>query len=96
MGFLLKIILFGVACYALWKMLSRWKGLYDRFIGNPPQQPPARPPNQHQPPPPNPAPPQPQAQAPRQIEDTYACKICGVFVAASARRCDRSDCPQPA
>ena len=31
-----------------------------------------------------------------QIEDTYACKICGVFVAASARRCDRSDCPQPA
>ena len=35
MGFLLKIILFGVAIYAVWKTFARWKGLYDRFIGNP-------------------------------------------------------------
>ena len=94
MGFLLKIILFGVAVYALWKTLARWKGLYDRFIGNPPpQQPPAPKP---QAPPQNPPQQQAQSQPSRQIEDTYACKICGVFVAASARRCDRSDCPQPA
>ena len=39
MGFLLKIILFGVAVYAAWKTLARWKGLYDRFIGNPPPAP---------------------------------------------------------
>ena len=45
MGFLLKIILFGVAVYAAWKTLARWKGLYDRFIGNPPPAPP-RPPAQ--------------------------------------------------
>jgi hypothetical protein len=97
MGFLLKIILFGVACYALWKTLSRWKGLYDRFIGNPPQQPPApRPQAPPQNAPQNPPQQQAQTQPTRQIEDTYACKICGVYVSASARRCDRSDCPQPA
>ena len=42
MGFLLKIILFGVAVYAAWKTVARWKGLYDRFVGTPPQQPPQR------------------------------------------------------
>ena len=35
MGFLLKIILFGVAIYALWKTFARWKGLYDKFVGKP-------------------------------------------------------------
>src|SRR5277367_3259430 len=59
MGFLLKIILFGVAIYAVWKTLARWKGLYDRFVGNP--QEPARPA-----PPPNPPPAAPRGRRPGQ------------------------------
>ena len=35
MGFLLKIILFGVAVYAVWKTFARWKGLFDKFVGKP-------------------------------------------------------------
>src|ERR1044071_4258165 len=49
MGFLLKIILFGVAVYAAWKTFHRWKGMWDKFVGPPDQ--PARP----APPPPSPA-----------------------------------------
>ena len=44
MGLLLKIILFGVALYGLWKTFRHWKGLFDRFVGKPevpPQRPPA-------------------------------------------------------
>ena len=48
MGLLLKIILFGVAVYAVWKTFSRWKGLFDKFVGKPDE--PARP----APPPPAP------------------------------------------
>ncbi len=39
MGFLLKIILFGVAVYAAWKTFHRWKGLWDNFVGKPPAEP---------------------------------------------------------
>ena len=41
MGLLLKLALFGFALYAVWKTFARWKGLYDRFVGRPPE-PPAR------------------------------------------------------
>ena len=58
MGFLLKIILFGVAIYAVWKTFARWKGLYDKFVGKP--QEPAR---SAPPPPPQPAAPRPSADA---------------------------------
>ena len=51
MGLLLKIILFGVAIYAVWKTFHRWKGLCDKFVGKPDE--PARP-----------APPPPPAAAP--------------------------------
>ena len=37
MGLLLKLALFGVAIYAAWKTFSRWKGLFDRFVGTPPE-----------------------------------------------------------
>ena len=53
MGFLLKIILFGVAVYGLWKTFHRWKGLFDTFVGR-------SPPSRQAPPP---APPPPQAPA---------------------------------
>ena len=92
MGFLLKIILFGVAVYAAWKTLARWKGLYDRFIGNPPPAP-QRPPAQT--PPAQPARPAPPSAGPL-ISDASACAICGTYVAAGASKCGRQDCPQPA
>ena len=49
MGLLLKIILFGIAVYAVWKTFHRWKGLWDKFVGKPDE--PARP----APPPPPPS-----------------------------------------
>jgi len=29
------------------------------------------------------------------IEDLVACRICGAYVAADARGCDKPGCPQP-
>jgi hypothetical protein len=87
MGFLLKIILFGVAIYAVWKTFARWKGVYDRFVGNP--QEPARPT-----PPPGPAPaaPRPSTAAPVSarkvvIEETVQCAGCGAYISAGAEKC---------
>jgi hypothetical protein len=87
MGFLLKIILFGVALYAVWKTLVRWKGHYDRFVGNP--QEPARP---APPPAASPAgsrsPADGQASARKVvIEETVQCAGCGAYIAAAAEKC---------
>ena len=81
MGLLLKIVVFGVAAYTLWMTVTR---CYRLFSGRRPNEPirSERPPAQ------------PAARA--QVEDTYACKICGAYVLASARKCERPDCPQPA
>jgi ribosomal protein L40E len=89
MGLLLKIILFGVAVYAVWRTFSRWKGLFDRFVGKPDE--PARP----APPPPPPAP---EPVAPRRtvaIEDTVQCAGCGAYIPTSAEKCGQCDRPQP-
>jgi len=89
MGLLLKIALLGLAIYAVWKTFSRWKGLYDRFVGKPDE--PARP---------TPPPPQ-QAQAPppqppkRIVEDAQTCGVCGTFFAAGAGKCGQPNCPLP-
>jgi hypothetical protein len=87
MGFLLKIILFGVAIYAVWKTFARWKGLYDRFVGNP--QEPVRP---TPPPAASPAAPRPSAEAQVSarkavIEDTVQCAGCGAYISADAEKC---------
>jgi len=83
MGFLLKIVVFGVAVYTVWMTVTRWYGL---LSGRRPNQP-VR----------GERPPAPQAPSqPRPVEDTYPCKICGVYVMASAGKCERPDCPQPA
>ena len=92
MGFLLKIVVFGVAAYTLWMTLSRWYGL---LSGRRPNQPANRQGNQAGRGEPAASPQAPPSQ-PRPIEDTYPCKICGVYIMASARKCERSDCPQPA
>jgi len=89
MGLLLKIALLGVALYAAWKTFSRWKGLYDRFVGPPPKpQMPERPPAQA---------PAASAAAARQpvIEETVPCRVCGAYLSSGATKCGRSDCPLP-
>jgi hypothetical protein len=41
--------------------------------------------------------PRPQAQARPLIEaeDLVSCRVCGTYIASSARRCGRAGCPQP-
>ena len=92
MGLLLKLALLGVALYAAWKTLSRWKGLYDRFVGPPPKPPvPERPTA----PPPPPPPPQTAAARPPVIEETVPCRVCGAYLSRGAIKCGRPDCPLP-
>ena len=90
MGFLLKIILFGVAVYGLWKTFSRWKGLFDRFVGRPP-------PAERSPPPPGPPPPAPPIEARRSgpIEDVVQCDKCGAYVSARIAKCEQCGHPLP-
>jgi len=95
MGFLLKIILFGVAVYAVWKTFARWKGLYDRFVGKPDE--PARtPPSRAQ------APPAPGPSASPQlgarkvvVEDTVQCAGCGAYISSVAEKCGHCGRPRP-
>lgn len=87
MGLLLKILLFGVAVYVLWKTFARWKGLYDRFVGRPEQ--PARP---APPPPQTPSTPHPSADPQLGgrkvvVEDTVQCAGCGAYISSSADKC---------
>ncbi len=90
MGLLLKIILFGVAIYAVWKTFHRWKGLYDRFVGKPDE--PARP----TPPPPPPSPQvDPQVARKVTVEDTIQCAGCGSYISAAAEKCGQCGRPQP-
>ena len=88
MGFLLKIILFGVAIYAAWKTVHRWKGLWDNFVGKPEQ--PARP---APPPPPPPAEPVASRRAVA-IQDTVQCAGCGAYIPADSERCGQCGHPQ--
>ena len=89
MGLLLKIILFGVAVYAVWKTFSRWKGLWDRFVGRPND---PNLPTQPAPPPTQPPPARQQAQV---IDASTPCRVCGAYLSAAATKCGRPDCPLP-
>ena len=84
MGFLLKIVIFAVAAYGIWKTAQR---LFHLFGGG--QKPPAP---QRNPPPQNPPQPEPRRVV---VEDTRLCTACGAYVSASAAKCSRPDCPQP-
>lgn len=92
MGFLLKIILFGVALYGLWKTFRHWKGLFDRFVGKPevpPQRPPAPPPTAAKPP---------ASTAPARkvvVEDTIQCAGCGAYISTAAEKCGHCGRPRP-
>jgi hypothetical protein len=86
MGFLLKIIVFGVAIYAAWRTVMHWKGVFDRVTGKP--QPRVRPASA----PPEPAAPQRQATV---IDASGTCRVCGAYLSSAATRCGRSDCPLP-
>jgi hypothetical protein len=37
----------------------------------------------------------PQGNPMIQAEDLIACKVCGAYIASSARHCGRADCPRP-
>jgi ribosomal protein L40E len=89
MGLLLKIILFGIAVYAVWKTFSRWKGLWDKFVGKPDE--PARP----APPPPPPPPATPVSARKVAIEETVQCPGCGAYNSASAEKCGQCGHLQP-
>ncbi|MBX9946186.1 MAG: hypothetical protein K2Y40_19075 [Reyranella sp.] len=91
MGLLLKIALFAVAVYAAWKTFHRWKGLFDRFVGNTPVETKREPPQAPTVPP---APP-PAAGRPRVIEEAVPCKVCGAYLSSGAAKCGRTDCPLP-
>jgi len=95
MGLLLKIILFGVAVYAIWKTLARWKGLYDRLVGRPDE--PARTTPPPGPPPAAPRPPaDPQVSARKVVvEDTVQCAGCGAYVSSGAEKCANCGRPLP-
>jgi hypothetical protein len=84
MGFLLKIVIFAIAAYGIWATARRW---YGWLSGQP--KPPVRAPERRAPPPP------PSARRPV-VEDTRLCAACGAYVSASAAKCGRTDCPQPA
>jgi len=89
MGLLLKIILFGVAIYAVWKTFHRWKGLFDRFVAKPVE--PARPAT---PPPPPPSEPL-AARRGAAIQDTIQCAGCGAYIPATDEKCGQCGRPQP-
>ncbi len=92
MGFLLKIALFGLALYGIYRSFRYWKGLFDRFTGN--DLPQHRPP-----PPPAPAraepPPAAPARKPVVIEDTVQCAGCGAYIPATAEKCGQCGRPRP-
>lgn len=96
MGLLLKLALLGVALYAAYKTFSRWKGLYDRFVGPPPAPPRPAPPRPEPPRAPEPAPTAQTAQAkPRVIEETVQCAGCGAYVSTAAAKCGHCGRPLP-
>jgi hypothetical protein len=79
MGMLLKFAVFAVAGYVAWTAARRLLGL-GSALGRRATETVERGP----------------AAKPRQpvVEDTRACPVCGVFVAASAAGCGRAGCPQ--
>jgi hypothetical protein len=47
-----------------------------------------------------PSAPPPRAQRPQarpmiEAEDLVSCRVCGTYIAVSARNCGRANCPQP-
>jgi len=90
MGFLLKIALFALAVYGMWKTFRHWKGMFDRFTGRP-----EVPPRQ-QPPAPRPEPPPAAAPARKVIvEDTVQCAGCGAYISTAAEKCGHCGRPRP-
>jgi hypothetical protein len=37
----------------------------------------------------------PQARPMIEAEDLVSCRVCGTYIAVSARNCGRANCPQP-
>jgi hypothetical protein len=88
MGFLLKIAIFAVVAYGIWKTAKKWYGI----LGGTADQAPTRKPDA---PPKRGTPPAPSASRPV-IEETRLCSICASYVSLGAAKCGRADCPQAA
>jgi hypothetical protein len=76
------------------RTFARWKGLYDRFVGNP--QEPARPAPPPSPPPAAPRPPSDTQVGARKvvIEDTVQCAGCGAYISAGVDKCGHCGRPR--
>ena len=94
MGFLLKIILFGVAVYAVWKTFARWKGLYDRFVGKPDEPARSAPPPAQTPPASGPPVNPPLGARKVVVEDTVQCAGCGAYISSVAEKCGHCGRPR--
>jgi hypothetical protein len=90
MGFLLKIALFGLALYGIYRSFRHWKGLFDRFTGNDL-------PQRRSPPPPAPSPEAspPGSRKPVVIEDTVQCAGCSAYILTTAEKCGQCGRPRP-
>jgi hypothetical protein len=81
MGFLLKIVVFGVAAYFAWKTIARWTALLGGRGGKPEEfarrgpSPAAR------------APTGPIGQRKVVVEDTVQCAGCGAYISSAADKC---------
>ena len=94
MGILLKIALFGLACWGIYVTARKWYRVLSGEAFKPPT-PPQRP-VPPTPPPSQPAAPPQQPAARRIVEDTQACGVCGAFFTPGAARCGQPNCPLPA
>ena len=87
MGFLLKIALFAVVAYGIWKTAKKLFGILGGTADQAPVPTPEAPHRRD-----GPAP-----SAPRPvIEETRLCSVCAAYVSLSAAKCGRPGCPQAA
>ena len=87
MGFLLKIAIFAVVVYGIWKTAKKWYGILGGTADNAPAQKPEAPQRRETP--------APAASRPA-IEETRLCSVCASYVSLSGAKCGRPDCPQAA
>ncbi len=87
MGFLLKIAIFAVVAYGIWKTAKKWYGILGGTADQAPVPKPEAPQRREAPAP----------SAPRSIvEETRLCSVCASYVSLSAAKCGRPGCPQAA
>jgi hypothetical protein len=77
-----ELLVILIVVFAAWHIVKA----FNRLGSQPPPRGAARGPQQTQ---------RPQARPMIEAEDLVNCRVCGTYIAASARHCGRADCPQP-